>query len=91
MQIVSEGGVATFTATASGIKTVGFKYKWRKLHGEQQSSIVGRNRRHLMINNVRIKDADWYYCIVTNEWDNKKPSQAVQLLINGKMIIYTQS
>ena len=85
-QTVSEGGVATFTATASGIKTREFKYEWIKLKG-LRSAIVGRDRS-LVIKNVRGEDAGSYYTCVTNEWSNTQCSDTVNLTISGKLQYY---
>ena len=85
-QTVSEGGVATFTATASGIKTRRFKYEWFKFKGEK-SAIVGRDRS-LIISNVRVEDAGSYYSCVTNEWNNRKCSVSANLTISGKLQDY---
>ena len=82
-QSVSEGGVAIFTATATGIKTRAFEYEWWKFSSGQQSVMVGRNRQ-LQIQNVKIKDERSYYCIVTNEWGNKISSERVHLTVTGK-------
>ena len=81
-QTVSEGGVATFTATASGINAREFKYKWYKSEG-QDSTIVGR-KRNLVITNVRVEDAGLYYSCVKNEWSNTNCSVAVNLTIISK-------
>ena len=88
-QTVSEGGVATFTATANGIKTTfgGFEYEWWKLSAEQQSVMV-KNEKHLQIQNVKIKDGGDYNCIVGNEWGNKNISEIVHLIVTGKAKIY---
>ena len=85
-QPVSEGGVATFTATASGIKTREFQYEWFKLEGKK-STKVGRTR-NLIINTVRLEDAGLYYSCVINEWNNRKCSVAVYLTTNGKLQDY---
>ena len=85
-QTVSEGGVATFTATASGIKTREFKYEWIKFKG-LRSAIVGRDRS-LVIKNVRGEDAGSYYTCVTNEWSNTQCSDTVNLTISGKLQHY---
>ena len=84
-QTVSEGGVATFTATASGIKTISgeFEYEWWKLSNGQQSVMVKRKKR-LQIQNVKIKDGGYYNCIVNNEWSNKMTSDSIHLIVNGK-------
>jgi len=82
-QTVSEGGVARFTATGSGIKTREFEYQWIKFNGSR-SVVVGRSR-HLMINNVRVKDRGYYYCTIINEWNNAKYSVTVVLNVTGKM------
>ena len=85
-QTVSEGGVATFTATASGIKTREFEFKWIKFDRKKSTilHVVGRNR-HLAINNVRVEDAGLYYSCVTNQWHNIKCSATVNLNISGKL------
>ena len=87
-QTVSEGGVATFTATASGIKTRSgeFEYEWWKLSNGQQSVMVKRMKR-LQIQNVKIKDGGYYSCIVSNEWDNNKISESVHLIVSGRIQI----
>ena len=85
-QTVSEGGVATFTATASGIKTREFKYEWIKFKGPR-SAIVGRDRS-LVIKNIRVEDAGSYYSCVTNEWSNTQCSDTVNLTISGKLQYY---
>ena len=84
-QTVSEGEVATFTATASGIKTRSgeFEYEWWKLSNGQQSIIVERKKR-LQIQNVKIKDGGKYYCNVSNEWGNEIMSESVHLVVTGK-------
>ena len=84
-QTVSEGGVATFTATASGIKTRSgeFEYEWWKLSNGQQSDLVKRRKR-LQIQNVKIKDEGNYNCIVSNEWGNKMISDSVHLGVSSK-------
>ena len=84
-QTVSEGGVATFTTTATGRKTTKFKYEWFKYNNKQRSLII-RNK-NLVIYNVRIKDEGSYYCIVTNEWGTRKPSTLVHLTVTGKIQI----
>ena len=43
IQTVSEGGVATFIATATGIKTREFEYEWFKFDG-LKSITVGRKK-----------------------------------------------
>ena len=85
---MSEGGVATFTATASGIKTRSgqFVYEWWKLNNGQQSTMVKRMKR-LQIQNVKIKDGGNYNCIVSNEWGNYKISESVHLIVSGKVQI----
>ena len=90
-QTVSEGGVATFTATASGIKTREFEFEWFKFNRTKSNITVGRNR-NLIINNVGVNDAGSYYSCVKNEWNNRKCSVAVTLIINGKLqdYIYVQ-
>ena len=83
-QTVSEGGVATFTATASGIKTRESNYyKWIKLERPKQTT-VGRDRS-LIINNVRIEDTGLYFICVKNQWNNTKCSVTVNLTISGKL------
>ena len=83
-QTVSEGGIATFTATGRGIKTKQFKYEWVKIEGE--NSTVGRNAQ-LTINNIKIKDQGTYLCGITNEWKKTKYSKHVQLTVVGKIQI----
>ena len=85
-QTVSEGGVATFTTTATGIKTREFEYEWFKVI-EGDLIKVGMNKQ-LTINNVRIEDKGNYYCVVTNEWSKRKESTKVQFSVNGKMQDY---
>ena len=81
-QTVSEGGVATFTATASGIKTREFEYEWIRFKGPT-SATVGRDGS-LIISNVRVEDAGLYYSCVKNQWDNTQCSVTVNLTITGK-------
>ena len=88
-QTVSEGGVATFTATASGVKTGEFEYEWFKFE-RQKSTVVGRTR-NLSIDTVRVDDAGSYHSCVTNEWNNRKCSVAVNLAIIGKLQDYNAS
>ena len=83
-QTVSEGGIATFTATASGIRTREFEYEWFKFKREKSTIVVGRNR-NLIINNISVEDVGSYYSCVTNEWNNRKCSLAVTLIISGKL------
>ena len=77
-----------FTAKASGIKTkeVKFKYDWWKFSSGHNPFMVGRR---LLIDNVGIGDASGYYCIVTNEWGNKKNSSRVHLIVTGKIRLAT--
>ena len=86
-QTVNEAGVANFTATASGIRIREFEYEWFKFKRTKSTMIVGRNR-NLIINNVRVKDAGSYYSCVKNEWDNRKCSLTVTVIINGKLQNY---
>ena len=81
-QTVSEGGVATFTATASGIKTREFVYEWFKFE-EQESTLVEKNR-FLIIDTIRVGDGGLYYSCIINEWNNTKCSLVVNLTISGK-------
>ena len=81
-QTVSEGGVVTFIATASGIKTREFEYEWFKFKRTKSTTIVGRNR-NLIINNVRVENTGSYYSCVKNEWNNRKCSLTVTVIING--------
>ena len=77
-----------FTAKASGIKTkkeVKFKYEWWKFSSGNNPIMVERNKRRLLIDNVGIGDESDYYCIVTNEWGNKKHSNTVHLTVTGKI------
>ena len=83
-QTVSEGGVAIFTATASGIRTREFEYEWFKFERTKSTTIIGRNR-NMIINNVRVEDGGSYYSCVKNEWNNRKCSLAVTLIISGKL------
>ena len=83
IQTVSEGGVATFIATATGIKTREFKYEWFKFE-RPKSITVGRNSR-LNINNVRVENEGLYYSCVKNEWNNINCSYRVSLTISGKL------
>ena len=83
IQTVSEGGVATFIANATGIKTREFEYEWFKFE-KPKSITVGKNRR-LNINNVRVENEGLYYSCAKNEWNNLKCSPKVNLTINGKM------
>ena len=84
-QTVSEGGVVTFTATASGIKTRSgdFEYEWWKLSNGQQFIMVER-KKYLKIQNIKIKDGGSYNCIVSNEWDNEMISEFVHVIVTGK-------
>ena len=88
-QTVSEGGIATFTATASGIKTRSgeFEYEWWKLSNKQQSVII-KKKKHLQIQNIKIKDEGTYYCNASNEWGNQIMSVSVHLLVIGKAQIH---
>ena len=81
-QTVSEGGVATFTAIASGIKIREFGYEWFKFEG-QESTLVEKNR-FLIIDTVRVDDGGLYYSCIINEWNNTKCSLVVNLTISGK-------
>ena len=92
-QTVSEGGIATFIAKASGIKTRsgGFEYEWWKLSNGEQSVI--KRKKYLRIQNVKINDEGKYYCNVSNEWGNNIMSEMVYLVVTGKaykiyMVLY---
>ena len=89
-QTVSEGGVATFIATASGIKTRSgeFEYEWWKLSNGQQQSVMVKRKKRLQIQNVKIKDGGYYNSIVSNQWGNNKISESVHLIVSGKVQIY---
>ena len=82
-QTVSEGGIATFTAITTGIKTREFEYEWIKY---KETGTVGSNRS-LIINNVTVEDAGSYYSCVTNEWNNKKCSVLAELTSKLQIII----
>ena len=83
IQTVSEGGVATFTAIATGIKTRRFEYEWLKF--ERPKSITVGWKRNLIINDVRVENEGFYYSCVKNQWNNINCSNRVSLTINGKM------
>ena len=85
-QTVSEGRVATFTATATGIKTREFEYEWFKF--ERLKSITVGRKRNLIINDVRVENEGSYYSCVKNEWNNMKCSPTVNLTISGKIQDY---
>ena len=85
---VSEGGVATFTARGSGIKTREFEYQWLAFREKRSViTVVGMNRQ-LMINNSRIEDGRYYYCSVTNQWNKIKYSKTATLTVIGKIQDY---
>ena len=86
IQTVSEGGVATFTATATAIKTREFEYEWFKF--ERLKSITVGRKRSLIINDVRVENEGLYYSCVKNQWNNRKCSHTVNLTISGKMQDY---
>ena len=88
-QTVSEGGVATFTATATGIKKRGFEYEWFKF--KRPTSITVGKKRNLIITDVRVENEGLYYSCCKNEWNSVKCSQRVNLTINGKMQNYIQT
>ena len=87
IQTVSEGGIATFIANATGIKTREFEYEWLKFE-RPKSITVGRNKR-LNINYVRVENAGSYYSCVKNEWNNINCSPKVNLTISGKLQDYS--
>ena len=85
-QTVSEGGVATFTATATGIKTREFEYEWFKFE-RLKPSTIGK-KKSLIINDVKVENEGLYYSCVKNQWNNIKCSHRVNLIISGKMQDY---
>ena len=86
IQTVSEGGIARFIATATGIKIRELEYEWFKFEAPE-SIIVGR-KRNLIINNVRVGNEGLYYSCVKNEWNNTNCSLKVNLVINSKLQDY---
>ena len=88
IQTVSEGGVATFTATATGKKTRKFEYEWFKF--ERPKSITVERKRNLIINDVRVQNEGSYYSCVKNEWNNIKCSHTVNLTVSGKLQDYNK-
>ena len=88
IQTVSEG-VATFTATATGIKTREFEYEWFKF--EKPKSITVGRKRNLIINDVRVENEGLYYSCVKNEWNNIECSSTVKLTISGKIQDYAHT
>ena len=85
-QTVSEGGVAIFTATTSGIKTREFGYEWFKVVKGGGLITVGRNEQ-LIMSHVRIEDGGKYYCKIENEWGKQNQSNTIQLIVNGEMLL----
>ena len=83
IQTVSEGGIATFIATVTGIKTREFEYEWFKF--ERPKSITVGGKRNLIINDVRVENEGLYYSCVKNEWNNTKCSHRVNLVISSKL------
>ena len=83
IQTVSEGGIATFTATATGIKTREFEYKWFKF--ERPKPITVGRKRNLIISDIRVEKEGFYYSCVKNQWNSINCSNRVSLTINGKM------
>ena len=81
---IGERGMATFTATASGINMNNFMYQWRKRGSDslpdKVSSVDGTI---LIIPNLIKSDEGRYYCIVTNEWDRSMESNVVTLTVEG--------
>ena len=82
---VGKGDTAQFTAIASGINMNNFRYQWRKRGSNSlPDKVSGVNGAVITIPNVVESDRGKYYCIVTNEWNRKKTSDDVALVLEGK-------
>ena len=83
------GGIARFTATASGINTNGdtFGYQWKKRGSSSlPDKVLGVYGTELTIPNVTESDEGLYYCVVTNEWDRSVESNDVNFTVYGMSV-----
>ena len=84
--LIGKGTTAEFTAIASGVSTneSNFMYQWKKRGNDSLSDKVsGVNEAVLIIPNVDESDEGQYYCIVTNEWEQRVESNNVTLAVYG--------
>ena len=85
--IVGEGGMARFIATANGINMNNFLYQWKKRGSNNlPNKVSGADGTVLTIPNVLEFDEGQYYCIVTNEWGRSVESDNVSLTVKGTYI-----
>ena len=81
---IGEGGTAQFTVRASGINMNNFVYQWKKrgMNGFPDK-VLGVDGTILTIPNVVESDEGRYFCTVTNEWERKKKSRDIILIVEG--------
>ena len=81
---VGEGGTIMFIARAGGVNKRNFKYQWKR-RGQNNipTKASGAKSTVLIIPNLKDHDEGRYYCIVTNEWNNKEESKDVTLTVVG--------
>ena len=85
---IGERGIATFTATASGVNMNNFMYQWKKRGSDSlPDKVSGVDRTTLVIPNLIISDGGQYYCIVTNEWGISVKSNDVVLTVEGTIVL----
>ena len=80
-----EGGIAQFTATASGVNMKNFKYQWQKRGSNLPDKVSDTKQAVLIIPNLVKPDEGEYYCTVTNEWNNTVSSENVTLSVEGML------
>ena len=81
---IGERGMATFTATASGVNIDNFIYQWKKRDSDSlPDKVSGVDGITLVIPNLIISDGGQYYCIVTNQWGRSVESNDVILTVEG--------
>ena len=85
--LVNKGGTVQFTATASGVGTL--SYQWRKRRVDKlPDKVLGEDTSVLKIPNIDKSDEGQYYCIVTNTWNRRMESNHVNLTIFGMSIYH---
>ena len=84
--LIAEGGTAQFNITVDSIGRL--SYQWKKRGDDQlPSKVLGDDTAILIIPNLDKTDEGQYYCIVTTSWNASKSSYAVNLTVQGRLII----
>ena len=75
---VAKGNELDLSINASGPGKTMFKYQWKRMGSDSlPDTASGGNSSRLTITSISPSDSGMYYCIVMNQWGNRKESDSV--------------